>query len=89
MSDIKSTRPKPFIFVLIPFEDAFEDIYKFGIKGAADEVGAYAERLDEQIFTEGMLDRIFNQVSRADVVTPDNVKGRIREVYANVSVGAD
>jgi len=65
------TTPKPFIFVLIPFDAKFSDIYKFGIKGAADDVGAYAERLDEQIFVEGMLDRIFNQISRADVIVAD------------------
>lgn len=46
MSDVlDSTKPKPFIFVLMPFESKFDDIYKFGIKGAANEVGAYAERL--------------------------------------------
>lgn len=58
---IESTLPKPFVFVLMPFDSKFDDIYKFGIKGAANEIGAYAERLDEQLFTEGMLDRIFNQ----------------------------
>ena len=36
---IASTKPKPFIFVLMPFESKFDDIYKFGIKGAANEVG--------------------------------------------------
>lgn len=70
-SDLDSTKPKPFVFVLMPFESKFDDIYKFGIKGAANEVGAYTERLDEQIFTEGMLDRIFNQISKADVVIAD------------------
>lgn len=37
------TAPKPFVFVLMPFSKAFNDVYRFGIKGAADEVGAYAE----------------------------------------------
>lgn len=71
MPNITTTRPKPFVFVLIPFDKQFDDIYKFGIKGAAAEVGAYAERLDEQIFNEGMLERIFNQISKADVVIAD------------------
>jgi len=52
-----NTVPKPFVFVLIPFDPSFDDIYKFGIKGAAEDVGAYAERVDEQIFLEGILDR--------------------------------
>ena len=83
MPDRKSTRPKPFVFVLIPFDKKFEDIYKFGIKGAANEVDAYAERLDEQIFTEGMLDRIFNQISKADVVVAD-MTGRNPNVFYEV-----
>lgn len=79
----ESTRPKAFIFVLMPFEHDFDDIYKFGIKGAADEVGAYAERLDEQIFTEGILDRIFNQISKADVIVAD-MTGRNPNVFYEV-----
>src|SRR5215212_3123285 len=67
----ESTQPKPFVFVLMPFDKTFGDIYHFGIKGAAEDVGAYAERLDEQIFTDGILDRIFNQISRADVIVAD------------------
>jgi hypothetical protein len=50
MIDSSSTLPKPFVFILMPFDSRFDDIYKFGIKGAADDVGAYAERIDEQIF---------------------------------------
>jgi hypothetical protein len=79
----KSTAPKPFVFVLMPFESKFHDIYKFGIKGAADDVGAYAERVDEQIFSEGILDRIFNQISKADVVVAD-MTGRNPNVFYEV-----
>jgi hypothetical protein len=67
----ESTLPKPFVFVLMPFDNKFSDIYKFGIRGAAEDVGAYAERVDEQIFTEGILDRIFTQISKADVIVAD------------------
>ena len=69
--EYKPTTPKPFVFVLMPFAKEFDDIYKFGIKGAADDAGAYAERLDEQMFDEGMLERIFNQISKADVLVAD------------------
>lgn len=83
MTTETETTPKPFVFVLIPFDAEFDDIYKFGIKGAADDVGAYAERLDEQIFSEGMLDRIFNQISKADVVVAD-MTGRNPNVFYEV-----
>ncbi|EII3115732.1 hypothetical protein HJ076_17500 [Vibrio parahaemolyticus] len=75
--------PKPFIFVLMPFSEDFDDVYKLGIKQAAVEAGAYAERLDEQIFNEGMLDRIFNQISKADVVVAD-MTGRNPNVFYEV-----
>src|SRR3954469_17439234 len=66
-----STKPKPYAFVLMPFDPSFSDIYKYGIKGAAEDAGAYAERVDEQIFTEGMLERIFNQINKADLIIAD------------------
>src|SRR5665811_779695 len=82
-NEIKSTAPKPFIFVLMPFDEKYNDAYKFGIKGAAEDVGAYAERVDEQIFTEGILDRIFNQISKADVIVAD-MTGRNPNVFYEV-----
>lgn len=78
-----STAPKPFVFVLMPFAEDFDDIYKLGIKEAAKEVGAYAERVDEQIFTEGILERIFNQISKADVIIAD-MTGKNPNVFYEV-----
>jgi len=42
----------------MPFNSEFDDIYKLGIKEVAKNCDVKAERLDEQIFGEGMLDRI-------------------------------
>jgi nucleoside 2-deoxyribosyltransferase len=67
----KTTTPKPFVFVLMPFDEKFDDIYDLGIKGAAEEAGAYVERTDKEIFKEGILDRIFNQINKADVIVAD------------------
>ena len=78
-----STKPKPFVFVLMPFEEGFADIYKFGIKGAAEDADAYAQRVDEQIFVEGMLDRIFNQINKADVIVAD-MTGKNPNVFYEV-----
>lgn len=66
-----TTRPKPFVFVLMPFSDEFDDVYKLGIKPACENVGAYAERVDEQIFQESILQRIYNQISKADIIVAD------------------
>ena len=78
-----STVPKPYVFVLMPFASEFADAYRFGIKETADKIGAYAERLDEQIFSEGMLERIFNQISKADVIVAD-MTGRNPNVFYEV-----
>lgn len=77
------TAPKPFVFVLMPFNPDFADIYKFGIKGAAEDAGAYAERVDEQMFVEGILERIFNQISKSDVIVAD-MTGRNPNVFYEV-----
>lgn len=60
-----------FAFVLMPFHDNFNDIYRLGIKETANAVGIKAERVDEQIFREGMLDRIYRQIDVSDIVIAD------------------
>lgn len=65
------TGPKPFVFVLMPFQGAFDDIYKLGIKAAAEEAGAYAERVDEQMYDGSVLTRIYNQIAKADIIVSD------------------
>lgn len=67
----------------MPFDSKFDDVYKFGIKGAAEDAGAYAERVDEQIFNEGILERVFNQINKADVVVAD-MTGRNPNVFYEV-----
>jgi hypothetical protein len=78
-----STAPKSFCFVLMPFDHSFNDIYEFGIKGACSDVGVYCERVDEQIFLGSMLDRIYNQISRADLLVAD-MTGRNPNVFYEV-----
>ncbi|HJR09018.1 MAG TPA: hypothetical protein VJ842_17295 [Pyrinomonadaceae bacterium] len=71
ISENISTSPKPFVFVLMPFEASFDDTYALGIRPACEAAGAYCERVDEQIFHESILQRIYNQVSKADVIVAD------------------
>lgn len=67
----QTTKPKKFCFTLMPFDSDFEDIYKLGIKQSCEDAGAYCERVDEQIFTESILDRVYNQISKADIIIAD------------------
>lgn len=68
---INSPKAKPFVFVLMPFSDDFNDVYQFGIKRACEEHDAYCERVDEQMFDGTILERIFSQIARADVIVAD------------------
>lgn len=77
------TAPRPFIFVLMPFHKDFDDIYFSGIKDTANGVGAYAERVDEQNYSEGIFERIFNQINKADVIVAD-MTGRNPNVFYEV-----
>lgn len=74
------TSPKPFAFVIMPFLKEFDDIYQLGIKPVCEKFGAYAERVDEQIFHESILQRIYNQISKADVIIAD-MTGRNPNVF--------
>lgn len=80
---METTRPKPFCFVLMPFDQNFSDIYTLGIKDACENAGAYCERVDEQIFQERILDRIFNQIAKADIVIAD-MTGKNPNVFYEV-----
>jgi hypothetical protein len=62
---------KLFAFVLMPFDPKFDDLYKFGIKEPAAELGINAERVDEQLFREGILERIYRQIDVADIIVAE------------------
>lgn len=72
-----------FAFVLMPFDASFDDVYRFGIKEPAKELGILAERVDEQIYREGILDRIYRQIEIADIVIAD-MSGRNPNVFYEV-----
>lgn len=77
---MQKTQPKPFVFVLMPFSREFDDIYRLGIKPACSNAGAYAERVDEQVFQDSILQRIYNQIAKADLVIAD-MSGKNANVF--------
>jgi hypothetical protein len=74
------TAPKPFVFVLMPFAPEFDDAYKLAIRPAAEAAGAYCERIDEQIFADNILARLYNQIAKADLLVAD-MTGRNANVF--------
>ncbi len=77
------TKPKPFAFVLMPFGNEFNDIYRIGIQETANKHGVVAERVDEQIYTESILERIYRQIDAADFIIAD-MTGKNPNVFYEV-----
>jgi hypothetical protein len=80
---MEETQPKPFVFVLMPFAKEFDDLYQLGIKACCTEAGAYCERVDETYFEEGIVSRIYNQISKADIIVAE-MTGRNPNVFYEV-----
>jgi hypothetical protein len=74
---------KPFAFVLMPFEKAFNDVYTSGIQLAAKASDVVAERVDEQKFSETILERIYRQIESADFIIAE-MSGRNANVFYEV-----
>jgi len=68
---MNKTEPKPFVFVVMPFDNKFNNIYQLCIKQACKDSGTYCERVDEQIFDDNILERIFNQINKSDIMIAD------------------
>ena len=68
IGSVEDTKPKMFVFVLMPFTEKFTDLYELGVRQACKDAGAHCERVDETFFQEGILDRVYNQISKADAI---------------------
>jgi len=71
---------RPFVFVVMSFAPEFGDVYELGIKPACEAAGADCARVDEQIYLESILERIYGQIERADVVVAE-MTGRNPNVF--------
>jgi len=74
------TNPKPFVFVLMPFAKEFNNTYQLGIKSACEGAGAYCERVDEQFYDGDIIQRVYNQIAKADIIVAD-MTGRNPNVF--------
>jgi hypothetical protein len=83
MDEILDTKPKLFAFVLMPLSKDFDDVYQLGIMETCKEVGLYCERVDEQIFQETILERIYNEIHKADLIIAD-MTGKNPNVFYEV-----
>lgn len=67
----------------MPFGPEFDDVYRLGIKEIATSLDVVAERVDEQTFSERILDRIYRQIEAADFIIAD-MTGRNPNVFYEV-----
>jgi hypothetical protein len=68
----------------MPFDAAFDDVYKLGVKETCERLKISAERVDEQIFHgQNILDRIYSQIETADFIIAD-MTGRNPNVFYEV-----
>jgi len=64
----------------MPFSEEFIDVYELGIKPACVDAGGYCERVDEQIFAGNILERVYNQIAKADIIISE-MTGRNPNVF--------
>lgn len=64
-------RKKPFVFVLMPFDESFRDVYDVAIKGACKKANVYCDRVDEMDFPEPVYDRIITSINVCDFLVAD------------------
>jgi nucleoside 2-deoxyribosyltransferase len=62
------------------FAAEFADVYELGIKPACEAAGADCARVDEQIFLESILERIYGEIERSDIVVAE-MTGRNPNVF--------
>ncbi len=84
--EVEDARPGvKYVFVLIPFHEDFDNVFWFGIRGAVEDAGLYCERADEIHFTGNVLDKINEQIRRADVIVAE-MTGRNPNVFYEVGI---
>lgn len=67
----------------MPFSEDFLNYYESGIKEACKAAGLHCERVDEQRYYGNTLERIYNQIQKADVIVAD-MSGQNANVFYEV-----
>ncbi|MEZ5785856.1 MAG: hypothetical protein R3D62_05105 [Xanthobacteraceae bacterium] len=62
---------KPHVFVAMPFAAEMDDVFHYGIQGAANAAGLLCERADLSVFTGDVVEWVKNRISSATLVVAD------------------
>lgn len=74
---------KKAVFVAMPFSDAFEDVYQFGIYQTVRKCGLVCEKVDESVYAGSIVDRIIDGIKNCEFVIADLTEER-PNVYLEV-----
>ena len=74
---------KPSVFVAMPFQPEFEDIFEYGILSAVHHYDYICERADNAVFTGDVLEWVKRRIRCADLVIAD-LTGANPNVYLEI-----
>jgi flagellum-specific peptidoglycan hydrolase FlgJ len=74
---------KSHVLVAMPFSPEFDDIFYFGIQSPVRKVGYLCERIDQDIFTGDVLERIKQKIETASIVIGE-LTGNNPNVYLEI-----
>lgn len=74
---------RPFVFVIMSFAREFGDVYELGMSQPVSWSAPIVRRVDEQSFLESILERIYGQIEKADMVIAE-MTGRNPNVFYEV-----
>lgn len=66
-----SSASKPHVFVAMPFAEEMDDVFHYGIQGAANGAGLLCERADLSAFTGDVVDWVKRRIASATLVVAD------------------
>ncbi len=67
----RASAGKPHVFVAMPFDEAMDDVFHYGIQGAVHAAGYLCERADLASFTGDILEWIKDRIATASLVIAD------------------
>jgi hypothetical protein len=70
-------------FVLMPFDESYDDIYSIGIKEVLEKRGYQCSRADERFFAGQIIDEVETCISQADLIIAE-MTDRNANVYYEV-----
>lgn len=74
---------KPHVFVAMPFRKDMDDVFYYGIQGPVRQAGYLCERVDQEVFTGEIMERVRKRIETSAVVIAE-LSGANPNVYLEV-----